>query len=126
MARASRSLTPAEFNYSQIEKEALAIIFAFKKFHKMLYKHYFILITDHKPLLNILVPKKGISMDTTNCLQRWATTLLDDNFTIKYKKCDIIGHADALSRLMTIQNKVPEDSIIAVVSLEPEITSLFV
>ena len=65
-------------------------------------------------------------MYTANRLQRWVTTQLDYNFTIKYNRTDTIGHADALSsRLVSIQNKVSEDSVIAAVSLEPDITSVF-
>lgn len=37
MAHASRSLLPAERNYSQIEKESLAIIYAIKKFHRFIH-----------------------------------------------------------------------------------------
>ena len=35
---ASRSLSPAEHNYAQIEKELLAIVFACTKFHQFIYR----------------------------------------------------------------------------------------
>ena len=72
----------------------------------MLYMRHFSLITDHRPLLD---QKICIPVYSANCLQKWAATLLDNNFTIKYNKPDTISHADALSRPMTIQNKVPMD-----------------
>lgn len=50
---ASRSLKPSERKYSQIEKEALALVFAVTKFHKFIYGRKFTLQTDHKPLLAI-------------------------------------------------------------------------
>jgi len=51
IAYTSRSLSSAETNYSQLEREALAIIFRVKKFHKFLYGCPFTLVTDHKPLV---------------------------------------------------------------------------
>ncbi|XP_053692482.1 uncharacterized protein K02A2.6-like [Sabethes cyaneus] len=57
---APRSLTPTESNYSQIEKEGLALIFAVTRFHRMFFGRYFVLETDHKPLLAIFGSKKGI------------------------------------------------------------------
>ncbi|KHJ98618.1 hypothetical protein OESDEN_01392 [Oesophagostomum dentatum] len=69
---ASRSLTPVEKNYGETEKEGLALIFALRKFHHYtLYGRRFKLMTDHKPLLHIFVPKKMVPVYTANGLQRW-------------------------------------------------------
>lgn len=48
VAYISRTLSAAEKNYSQIEKEALAIIFAVKKLHSYLYG---VIESDHQPLV---------------------------------------------------------------------------
>ncbi|CAK1596228.1 unnamed protein product [Parnassius mnemosyne] len=68
----SRALTAAECNYSQIQKEALAIVFAVKKFHQYIYGRRFTLRTDHKPLVTIFGPHQGIPSMTASRLQRWA------------------------------------------------------
>ncbi len=47
IAFASRSLAPAEKNYSQLEKEGLAIIFAVKKLHQYLSGRRFTIYSDH-------------------------------------------------------------------------------
>ncbi len=56
----SRTLTAAEKNYSQLEKEGLAVLFGVKKFHKYLYGHKFVICTDHKPLLSLLSELKAV------------------------------------------------------------------
>ena len=50
---ASRSLTRAERNYLQLDREGLALIFAVKKFHNYFFCRQFIITTDHKPLLGL-------------------------------------------------------------------------
>lgn len=122
IAFASRSLQPAEKNYSQIEKEALALIFAVKKFHKYIFGRHFTLETDHKPLLAIFGSKKGIPIHTANRLQRWAITLLAYNFDIKYINTDSFAYMDVLSRLITQQsNENDNEFVIASIKLETQI-----
>ncbi|KAA3672746.1 uncharacterized protein DEA37_0002723 [Paragonimus westermani] len=84
-AHAARSLTPAENNYSQIEKEALSIIFIVEEFHRMLYGRRFTLPKDYKLLLTIFGSKKGIPVYIANRLQRWVTMLLAYDFNIQYR-----------------------------------------
>ena len=57
---ASRTLSAAERNYPQIEKEGLALVYAVKKFHQFLYGNRLYLFTDHKPLLGLLSEVAGL------------------------------------------------------------------
>ena len=49
----SRSLSHAEKNYTQIDKEGLSVIVGLKTFHQYLWGHKFAIVTDHKPLLGL-------------------------------------------------------------------------
>lgn len=121
ICHASRSLQPAERAYSQIEKEALALIFAVTKFHKLIFGQKIILQTDHKPLLAIFGRKNGIPTHAANRLQRWAVILLAYDFEIEYINTNSFGYADVLSRLIK-QNVPPEeDFVIATIKMEAEL-----
>lgn len=60
IAFVSRTLSQCEKNYSQVEKEALLLIFGIRKFHKYVYGRHFTLVTDHRPLTALFGPKSGV------------------------------------------------------------------
>ena len=99
VAFASRSPSRAEENYSQIDKEALALVWGIKHFHQYLWGVKFTLETDHKPLVSFFSPSKSISATAAARLQRYATFLTGYTYDIKYRKTEQHGNADALSRL---------------------------
>ncbi|XP_055589909.1 uncharacterized protein K02A2.6-like [Uranotaenia lowii] len=124
ICHACRSLTPAESNYSQIEKEGLALVFAVTRFHRMIFGRRFTLETDHKPLLSIFGSKQGIPTYTANRLQRWALTLLLHDFSITYINTDSFGYADILSRLINKHTRPNEDYVIASIELEDSMNEI--
>ena len=94
----SKTLTATQRNYSQIQREALAIVFALKKFHHFIYGRKFILVTDHKPLLALFGPNKAIPALAANRLASWALMLSQYEYTVEYRKSSQHGNADSLSR----------------------------
>lgn len=124
---ASITFSDSQKNYSQIEKEALGLIFAVQKFHRMLYGRKFTLLTDHKPLVAIFGSKSGIPIYAASRLQRWALILSNYNFDIQYIKTTSFGKADVLSRLIADYPRPEEDKLIANICTETEcyINSIF-
>lgn len=95
----SSTLSSAEKNYSQLHREALAIIFALKQFHKYIYGIRFTLYTDAEALREIFSPEKGTSLVACSRLQRWAVTLSMYDYELKYKPAAKMANVDALLRL---------------------------
>ncbi len=99
IAFASRTLAPAEKNYSQLEKEALAIVYGVKKFHNYLCGRHFFIHSDHQPLRHLFDASKGVPPVAAARILRWSLTLSAYEYTILYRPGKELGHADALSRL---------------------------
>ncbi|XP_015283013.1 PREDICTED: uncharacterized protein K02A2.6-like, partial [Gekko japonicus] len=95
----SRTLSAAERNYAQIDKEALAIVAGVKKFHHYLYGRPFTVPTDHKPLLGLFAPDRQTPQMTSPRVIRWSVFLAGYNYRLLHRPGKAMGHADALSRL---------------------------
>ncbi|KAJ8338235.1 hypothetical protein SKAU_G00372010 [Synaphobranchus kaupii] len=106
----SRTLTPAEKRYSQLDKEGLAIMFGIKRFHKYLYGRTFTISTDHKPLISLFHEKKPVPQMCSPRVQRWAVLLRAYEYKIVYKPGKEHANADALSRLPLPQTAEEDDT----------------
>ena len=107
VAFASRSLAPAEKNYSQLEKEALAVIFGVKKFHQFVFGRSFQVKTDHKPLLGLLGSGKPLPDVVSPRVLRWRMTLQAYQCQLVYSPGVCQANSDALSRLPLPEEEVP-------------------
>lgn len=92
---ASKALSQTQQEYSQLEKEALAISFACQRFHQYLFGKHFIVESDHKPLEVIF--KKPLDKCPFR-LKHLKATLNVYSFTVKYKPGAKLFIADNLSR----------------------------
>ena len=115
VAFASRSLSEVEQRYAQIEKEALATVWACEKFAAYLVGGTFSIETDHKPLVPLLSTKH------LDCLPprvlRFRLRLDRFDYTIYHVPGKELYTADALSRALssvagitsqTFQNELEE------------------
>lgn len=101
---ASRTLNVHEKNYSTIEKEFLAIVWATKYFRPYVFGKEFDLQTDHQPLK--WLHTKHIGKDINPRLQRWLISLGEYNIKIDYIKGKDNRVADFLSRINVDTNEI--------------------
>lgn len=114
----SRTLTAAEKNYSQLDKEGLAVIFGVKKFHKYIYGRRFTIVTDHKPLLGLFSEMRAVPQMASPRIQRWAVTLGAYDYVVIYKPGKAHSNADALSRLPVQGEEEQEQEVERVLLLD--------
>ena len=92
MFYASKKLIPREQNYSVGEREALAIIWAVKKFHRYLYGQHFTLESERRPLEYLQ------TSHSQNPRMRWSLALQPNRYTVKHIRGSENVVADYLSR----------------------------
>lgn len=84
IAYASKKIANKELNRTILDKEAMAIIFGFKRFYQFIFGKEIILKTDNQPLQFILGPRKGIPATANARLQRWAYYLSGFRYKVEY------------------------------------------
>nr|GEV85844.1 reverse transcriptase domain-containing protein [Tanacetum cinerariifolium] len=87
-------MNQAEANYTTTEKEMLAVVYAFKKFHSYLIMNKSIVYTDHSTLKYLFAKK-----DTKARLLRWILLLQEFDFKVIDTRGAENYAADHLSRL---------------------------
>ncbi|KAJ9555204.1 hypothetical protein OSB04_009818 [Centaurea solstitialis] len=116
---ASKTLDPAQLNYSTTEKEFLAVVYAIEKFRTYLVGSKVIVYSDHAAL-KYLMSKK----DAKPRLIRWILLLQEFDIEIKDKPGSENSVADHLSRLELgsspstppINDSLPGDQLLSVSS----------
>ena len=107
VAFASRTLTPVEQRYAQMEKECLAIVFACTKFSQYITRRELVTVeSDHKPLQAIF--KKSL-LAAPGRLQRMILRLQKYNINVIYKPGSQMYVADHLSRAYLEDQGEPDD-----------------
>lgn len=93
VAYGSQKLSPTQSNWSTIEREAYAVIWALGKYRTLLYGASVVVVSDHNPL-RFLAENAPRSAKLT----RWALALQDYDITLKHIKGSKNALADGLSR----------------------------
>jgi hypothetical protein len=96
IAYISRSMTPTEQRYAQIEKEALAMTWACEKFSQYLLGSKFQIETDHKPLVPLMSIKNLEELPLR--IQRFRLRMMRYHYDVQHVPGKDLNTADLLSR----------------------------
>lgn len=104
IAYASKTLTQTQSNYSNIERETLAVVHGIERFSTYLYGRSFTVVSDHQPLEAIC--KKPLTAAPPR-LQRLLLKMQGYDFTIRYRPGSQMVISDSLSRLPNPEDVEP-------------------
>ena len=105
----SRSLTPAEKNYSVTELETLGLVWALKKNKYYLQNCKFVCETDHRPILGIM--KKPLDQVDNPRLAKFKESLQAFDFSVEWIKGSELLAADCLSRAPMDEAEETEEDV---------------
>jgi hypothetical protein len=91
---ASRTLKDSERNYSNVDREMLAVIYGVLQNKSYLYGNHFIIRTDNSAITHLARQVKSDNRRAVN----WHLILSEYNYELVHRKGSLIAHADALSR----------------------------
>ena len=97
----SRKLTSTEARYSNIEREALAVVWACCRLQQFLVGKKFLIQTDHQPLVYILNPCMSLKSDISPRLMRFSIKMMRFDYDIQHIPGSKNVIADSLSRINT-------------------------
>jgi len=98
IALASRTLTSTERKYSQIDREALAIVWSVKRFFVYLFGKPFTLFTDNKALSQIFHPDKSLPSLSTTRMLHYVLFLAAFDYKLKFCPSSANSNANFLSQ----------------------------
>ena len=102
---ASRTLTGTERKYPMVEKEALAVSFAVKRFGQFLYGRRWTLVTDNRALSRILCPERELPTLAAARLQRNALQLAAFTYDVELRPSESMHLANSLSRMAVPESR---------------------
>ena len=101
IACASRVLTQSEKNYSNTDREYLAVVYGVTTFRSYLWGHKFKVYTDNSAVSAIARQDKTPEKRAI----RWYNVLYEYDFTIEHRSATTMKHVDKLSRWLPDQNE---------------------